>query len=485
VQAGVQDPAAPQNAILRALDVNYAVLDANGFIVEVSSSWSEFTSGHCTLADAPGIGANYLDVCRRSIPNAPDAQQILNGLRAVMNGSEPGFRYQYPCNCQCQTRWFVMTALPHPGLAGHTIVAHYGELRVAGSQLCVGDLLDSVGAIIWRGEFPSFRTTFVSKQVEAILGFSAAAWVADQELWGKQLHPDDRDRVYREAFQGATSGQRYMLEYRLADAHGQYKWMRNTIMPIVRDGEIKEQVGVATDVTDLKKALEERNRLAERLLRSQESERSAVARELHDDIGQTLTVFDLSLQSLYQNSAPDSPLASELLELHSLAQSLARDVQRLSHGLHSACLDLLGLGKAAAQLCREYAQRGSEELSVEIDDIPLQLDKEIAISIFRVLQECLRNINKHSHASHAWVSLAADSDCIRLSVSDDGVGFDPAENSHHGLGLTSMAERIRILEGTLGISSSPGHGTRIIATVPLRDSTELCSSYPSASHCDE
>ena len=144
-------------------------------------------------------------------------------------------------------------------------------------------------------------------------------------------------------------------------------------------------------------------------------------------------------------------------------------MQRISHGLHSASLELLGLAAAAATHCGEYALHSRAEVQYNIGEIPRDLDRDIAVCMFRVLQEGLRNVAKHSNAAHVRVELSLESNQIELTISDDGVGFDPeAESAGPGLGLASMSERVRLLNRQLAVTSSFGRGTQVTARVPYR-----------------
>ena len=208
--------------------------------------------------------------------------------------------------------------------------------------------------------------------------------------------------------------------------------------------------------------------LAAHLIRAHEEERALIARELHDDIAQSLSILHIKLKRLELGMSGPPDVCMQIEDLCRLSRKIADDVQHLSHGLHSSSLDLLGLAVATRQLCAEFVGSRDSKLEFNLGEIPQNLDKDIALCIFRVLQESLRNIVKHSRAGTVTVDLSADSDKIRLQVCDDGVGFDPAANSSRpGLGLISMRERLRLVRGKVAVTSARGEGTRIEAIVPL------------------
>jgi signal transduction histidine kinase len=150
-----------------------------------------------------------------------------------------------------------------------------------------------------------------------------------------------------------------------------------------------------------------------------------------------------------------------------LAGNIAGDLHRVSRGLHPSSLDLLGLGSAIRRLCADLSDRHSTAVTCEVHNVPRDLGHAVAICLYRVAQECLRNLVKHSHASHARVNLSYAGGEIRLRIADDGRGFDrEAARRTGGLGLASMEERLRLVGGTFAIVSAPGNGTQVEATVP-------------------
>jgi len=214
--------------------------------------------------------------------------------------------------------------------------------------------------------------------------------------------------------------------------------------------------------------------VAARLIRAQEEERALVARELHDDIGQSLALLTMKLATLELGKSGSPSERVQVEDLRLLAEKIGKDVQSLSHGLHSASLELVGLTCAIRQQCAELAKSNEFTVQSKISEVPRNLDKDIAVCLFRVAQESLRNIVKHSNAREVFIGLSADSDKIHLLVSDDGVGFDIAsKDSRLGLGLTSMRERLRMLRGgKLSVISARGEGTRIEAVVSLRGNVQ-------------
>jgi len=207
----------------------------------------------------------------------------------------------------------------------------------------------------------------------------------------------------------------------------------------------------------------ERNRdLAARLLRAQEGERSRIARELHDDICQRMLVLTVELKSLDgTNDRVES--AAEAL---AVAQGIAKSLHELSHSLHPTKLQLLGLVAAIDQLRLDLSRIGITT-GFSHHDVPSALPPDLMLCLFRIVQEAIQNAIKHSKASEVSVQLCGSSDRLRVTISDNGVGFDVEAAWSQGLGLVSMVERVEALGGSLEIHSSPGAGARLTASVPL------------------
>lgn len=203
--------------------------------------------------------------------------------------------------------------------------------------------------------------------------------------------------------------------------------------------------------------------VSSRLITAQEDERKRVARELHDDLSQRLALLSINMQLLSQDSAHEDKMANGLLDqMVKEVKHLSSDVHQLSYQLHPTMFDHFGLVAAAKSLCREMLHQPGMQIHFTHDEIPRNLDSNLQVCLYRVLQEALRNSIRHSGAKEARAALRIENDEIRLVVSDDGKGFDlPHAQQSGGLGLISMKERVRQVHGTLALDSSPGEGTRI------------------------
>jgi PAS domain S-box-containing protein len=289
--------------------------------------------------------------------------------------------------------------------------------------------------------------------------------------WVEGVHRHDVEQCVDAYKLAAERREPFRIEYRLRRCDGEYRWLLESWQPrVITDGAFAGFIGSAIDVTDLKAARATLSNLNHRLMEAQEQERTRLARELHDDVSQRMTLLAIELEQLRGALPEDAADAHGLVAaLNDAVADLGKDIQAISHRLHSSKLDYLGLASAAGSFCREVsAQRG---LKIEFvhENVPVQLPDGVGIAVFRVLQEAVANAIKHSGASQYRVALRGVDDRLRLEVVDDGCGFDvEAALGGHGLGLISMRERLRAVDGDVTIESEAGAGTRVCVDVPLQ-----------------
>jgi PAS domain S-box-containing protein len=276
----------------------------------------------------------------------------------------------------------------------------------------------------------------------------------------------------RDALEGIRSvmdGSReyFEMEYLCSDAKGGSNWFRMVVTPLRRTGGA---VVSHRDITERKLAEQRVRDLSGRLIHGQEEERRRIARELHDDVNQRLALLAIELEQ-FAREAPESSdeIRQRARDLCGLAQSISSDVHRMSHKLHPSKLDHLGLVEAARDFCMGVSQHHGIHVDFFHRDVPDRIPSEISLCIFRIIQESLQNVVKHSGAKQAYVGLVGHSDEIRLEISDPGAGFDvESDKGKAGLGLVSMRERVRFAGGEMWIRSRRSHGTRIDVKMPLR-----------------
>jgi PAS domain S-box-containing protein len=255
--------------------------------------------------------------------------------------------------------------------------------------------------------------------------------------------------------------------------NGQEFPMEASITHLESDGR-KLFIVIIRDITERHRAEEAMADVGRRLIEAHEEERAWIARELHDDVNQRIALLAIELEQWNQeprNFAVEfhdhiSHIRQQLLDL-------GKDVQALSHRLHSSKLEYLGIVAAARSFCKELSEQQKVEIDFSHTNIPHSVPKEISLCVFRVLQEALQNAVKYSGVLHFTVELHGTAGEIQLTVSDLGLGFDPNEAiNRRGLGLISMRERLQLVGGEISIQSQAGSGTTIYACVPFRSSSD-------------
>jgi signal transduction histidine kinase len=228
-------------------------------------------------------------------------------------------------------------------------------------------------------------------------------------------------------------------------------------------------VGLLVQRAHLRASQRESRVLTGRLIRAQETERRRIARELHDDLNQSLALLSVELDVLAQKP-PESAaqVGARMRELSARVKELSSAVHDLSHRLHPSKLEQLGLLAAARGLCRELGESHGLSIDFTYKEVPDAIPEDVALCLYRIVQEALRNVIKHSGARHAGVELSGSPDAVWLRVFDDGAGFDPGSvRGNEGLGLVGMRERLHLVGGAITIDSRPAGGTRIQVRVPL------------------
>jgi two-component system sensor histidine kinase UhpB len=238
---------------------------------------------------------------------------------------------------------------------------------------------------------------------------------------------------------------------------------------VVQDREGTSRA-LAASQQALNQSLAQIRNLAGRLLTATEEERTRIARELHDDVNQQLAALGIGLSALKRRLPNDDPLRDEVAALQRQAMHAADSVRALSHELHPAALRHAGLVPAMRELCAQYTRGDAMRAVLSVKrDVDVDVLDEVALCVYRVTQEALRNAARHSGATTAQVTLRSADGALELKVEDEGRGFDePVARRRGGLGLTSMDERARVVGGSVHVDTAPGHGTRIFLRVPNR-----------------
>ncbi len=325
----------------------------------------------------------------------------------------------------------------------------------------------------------AFRITYANDRLCDMVGYDR------REIIGKTVNdfalPEFAPVVEQQraaALRGERS--RYQLGLKRRDG-AQVHAMISRVPLFSPEGRFDGGFAVVTDITELirtQKTLlqseEKLQRLSRDLISAQEDERGLLSRELHDDVGQSLSFLRFrmrSLQELARRSAPD--VEGELQEAVRVVDQVLDKVRRISQGLSPPALEDLGLHAAVRTLIEDFCQSTGIDCDVHlVDDVDRAFDRKEQLALYRIIQEGLTNISRHAQARHARLSLSRAEGGMVLRLEDDGIGFDPdpshpAGNSREGLGLATLEKRVHMLGGTLTVESRRGYGTLILVAIPM------------------
>ncbi len=281
------------------------------------------------------------------------------------------------------------------------------------------------------------------------------------------VHPEDRQRWIASVDDHVRRRIDFSGTFRFRRHDGVYRWALVCGSPqFSPEGEYLGFFGAAFDITEQRRAQDEIAALSERLIRAQEEERARIARELHDDLSQRIASLSISISHLKKQIPKQASGAlAQADRLHGKLTAMARSVRAISHQLHPAVLDHAGLAAAVRSYCQEFSALNKLEVRFEANAGFEEMPPATALSIYRIVQEALQNVAKHSGAARAEVRLIRSSGAVDLSVKDSGRGMASASGAS-GLGLVSMKERARLAGGSLEIESAPGKGTELRVSIP-------------------
>jgi PAS domain S-box-containing protein len=307
--------------------------------------------------------------------------------------------------------------------------------------------------------------TWATDEWRALLGFAKSERI-DLNGFLQKLHPEDREAVSQTFAKALDSEDGYETEYRVVLPDGRIRWIASRGRVTFNSaGKPILMRGASLDITKRKQAEEAAHNLSGRLIYAQEAERMRLARDLHDDLSQSLALLSVELEVFGQSQPAE---LGKIQEFSAQVKRLSSEVHRLSHDLHPAKLEQQGLVAAVRGFCKEFA--AAHEMAIEFTDrsVPRAVPEDTALCLYRIAQEGLHNVVKHSGGTAARVELTMEGSELRLAIADDGVGFDPERMCANGsLGLVSMGERVRFVHGLLSVKSHAGKGTTVEVRVPI------------------
>ena len=329
-------------------------------------------------------------------------------------------------------------------------------------------------------------------------GFIADTGKPRKDWLEEYIHPDDQAVVLKSIREAVRTKSTFELEHRVRRTDGSLGWTYSRAVPLLGgNGEIVEWFGAASDITARKEAEERYRKLAQTLdaevrvrtheleeqsdqvrelswllLRTQDEERRHIARELHDTAGQTLTVLGINLSQIIQEAGRKAPnVAARIEAIQETVQQLHREIRTTSYLLHPPLLDESGLCSALSWYVQGLQERSGLDVSLDIAEDFGRLPSDMELVIFRLVQECLTNVHRHSGSKTASIRIARESNQIILDIQDKGKGMSPdrlaeVQAGRSGVGIGGMRERLRRFEGTLNIKSDEC-GTRVLSAIPV------------------
>ena len=462
-----------KGAILASLPAHVAVLNREGAVIAVNDARGQSDHGD-DLPEAIALVARR----RWDAPTDADAG-VCSGtleaaavIEAVCRGESAGRQLEYRCDEGPTERWFLMTAQPLRGDEKGAVVTHLeiterkvNEIALRESEGRFRRMADALPVAIWMSDADGLFYYF-NRQWLQVTGRSL-----DEEVgsgWLDSVHPDDAIRCMHVFLEALRQRESFQMEYRIRRQDGEYRWFLDTGVPRYgSDGAFHGYVGGCVDISERKDAERLLRDLSRRLMVAQDEERRRMARELHDHLSQQLALLAIDLQLLAVHP-PASPMDAvpALQNAWRRTTEIASDVHAISHRLHPSKMEALGLVATIRAHCRDVS-RQNLAVRFEEQDVPTGISPDRALSLFRVVEEALSNVARHSGATQAHVVLLGLDSAVVLRIADNGTGFTDNRSLDTGLGLVSMRERVESLSGSLSIMSGAGKGTIVEARVPL------------------
>ena len=336
-------------------------------------------------------------------------------------------------------------------------------------------LIQKIPSVVYKG-YNDWSVEFFDKKIELLTGYAVDEFNSGRIKWSDIIDKEDLETAREIFIQALKTDKSYVREYRIKSKDGNIHWIQER-GHIVCDnkGRIAYVNGVFFDITERKEAEEHIHALTQQLMKAHEDERQMISRELHDRIGQDLSMLKIGCDTLFDDHPDVHPgMRQRISELTKILHGSIMAVRDLAYDLRPPSLDQLGLARTIFQYCEDFSEKTGLNVdfnSAGMDDLRLDFDTEI--NLYRLVQEGLININKHADARQATIRLVASFPNIILRIEDNGKGFNVrdrlvAVSNEKRMGLRSMEERVGLLEGKMRIQSRPAEGTKIFIEVPCK-----------------
>ena len=463
--------------IVQSLSAHIAVIDHHGRIVAVNQAWTDFARNN-RMADSPeiSVGANYCDICRQAVEDDDtDAALVLGGIKAVQSGLQEVFTLEYPCHSPERKQWFLMTVVPFDlGGEGGALITHRDitgrketEEALQNSEERYRNLFEMESDSVLMHYWETGRIIDANGAAVRMYGYTKEEFILMKHL-DISAEPADTEKSIR--------NNETIIPLRM------HRKKDGTVFPVEISVSYfvylgcKVHVAVIRDITERLRSEErliELNKklraLGEHLQKVQEGERLAMARDIHDEIGQNITVLKLDLEWIERRIPADwRDLHDRVNEMRASVDQLTTRVQRIAADLRPPLLDNMGLPAAIEWYAAEFSKRSGLECYVMLNEDIDPLDQYTATAVMRIVQEGLTNVVRHARATEVSVSLCKRDRKLILEISDNGCGIAEEQIvSSEAYGIMGMQERARICHGEIEINGKPGCGTILHLTVPL------------------
>jgi PAS domain S-box-containing protein len=496
---------------LRPDDFTHPAVDPLDVLAAIAQLRPTYSAWQGLALNRGGVGGAYRDLPKEAVWNGEMVARVLWGERPENIPIVHDSGLQVHVDSRVLQRWHIPESALPPGAVVENRQLSFWQrdrrhilmtliLIVAQALLIAGLLLqgarkrkaeaglresegrfrvmaDTTPALVWMCNARG-RITYLNDRRTAFTGPDPDAGYGHR--WITYVHPDDVERMLSAFYEALKSKQPYSQEYRLRRSDGIYRWMFDVASPRVNgDGSFGGFIGSAIDTTDQKLAQQALANVSGQLIEAQEKERGRIARDLHDDICQRLALLSMEIERANRTSNGSPAAKQNLDDIRKHCSEIAGDVQSLSHQLHSATLEYLGVVAAVRAFCSEVSKQHQVSIAFTGANVPKNLPKDISLCLFRIAQEAVHNAVKYSGTKQFSVALSATEEEVQLVVEDAGAGFDFEEaKKNPGLGLVSMQERTHLVHGRFSVDSKPGKGTRIFAAVPFVAEEESLEDAP-------
>ena len=381
-----------------------------------------------------------------------------------------------------EVRWYEARLVQLPpdnvlSIVRDLTVARRAANDLEHSRYFVQRLAETIPNVLFLYDLTEQRNVYVNERSANILGYTAREVMEmGSRFVPATMHPDDLANLTRlgDEYARARDGDVFEHVFRFRHKSGEWRWISRCATVFARDaqGRPTQILGSAADVTDLKTAEEELRALSARLRNTQDEERRRIARELHDGVAQCLFGISAFLATLRTSVAMPSPEADTLAEVAHHCDEGLKQVRLLSYVLHPPMLDEVGLISALKWFADGLERRSNLDIELEAEDEMERLPIGVERDLFRIVQEALSNVVRHSGSNKAVVRLIRQTDQVMVEIQDFGrgmpSGYEPGDQRQQagGLGIVGMRERLRYISGRLEIQTGP-QGTTLTAIVPL------------------